>query len=70
MEKVKIKDIKTGAIKEVKKSLAGDYVGTGKFILVEDKKLEPKQKFNFIKEEKNVKYKYKYSRFIQTSKTN
>ncbi len=51
MEKVKIKDIKTGAIKEVKKSLAGDYVGTGKFILVEDKKLEPKQKFNFSKEE-------------------
>ena len=38
MDKVKIKDIKTGAIKEVKKSLAGDYVGTGKFVLVENKK--------------------------------
>lgn len=37
MEKVKIKDVKTGAIKEVKKSLASDYVGTGKFALVEDK---------------------------------
>ena len=37
MEKVKIKDIQTGAIKEVKKSLAGDYVGTGKFVLVEEK---------------------------------
>lgn len=37
MEKVKIKDKKTGAIKEVKKSLAGDYVGTGKFTLVENK---------------------------------
>jgi hypothetical protein len=40
MDKVKIKDIKTGAIKEVKKSLAGDYVGTGKFVLVEEKKIK------------------------------
>lgn len=40
MEKVKIKNIKTGAIKEVKKSLAGDYIGTGDFVLIneEDKK--------------------------------
>lgn len=38
MEKVKIKDIKTGAIKDVKKSLAGDFIGTGKFELVEEKK--------------------------------
>ena len=37
MELVKIKDVKTGAIKEVKKSLAGDYIGTGKFVLVEEK---------------------------------
>ena len=37
MEKVKIKDIKTGAIKEVKKSLAGDFIGTGKFVLVDEK---------------------------------
>ncbi|MBR5303439.1 MAG: hypothetical protein IKU37_01265 [Candidatus Gastranaerophilales bacterium] len=37
MEKVKIKDIKTGATKEVKKSLAGDYIGTGKFELVDEK---------------------------------
>ena len=51
MEKVKVKDKQTGAIKEIKKSLAGDYVGTGKFTLVEDKKIEPKQKFNFGKEE-------------------
>lgn len=35
METVKIKDIKTGAIKEVKKSLAGDFIGTGKFVIVE-----------------------------------
>lgn len=38
MDKIKIKDKKTGAIKEVKKSLAGDYIGTGKFVAVEDKK--------------------------------
>ena len=38
MEKVKIKDKKTGAIKEVKKSLAGDFIGTGKFVLVEEEK--------------------------------
>lgn len=40
MEIVKIKDKKTGAIKEVKKSLAGDYIGTGKFELVDNKKVE------------------------------
>ena len=40
METVKIKDKKTGAIKEVKKSLAGDYIGTGKFELVDNKKVE------------------------------
>lgn len=41
--KVKIKDIKTGAIKEVKKSLASDYIGTKKFELVTE--TEPKSKF-------------------------
>ena len=45
MDKVKIKDIKTGAIKEVKKSLAGDYLGTGNFVLVEEKS-ESKLKLN------------------------
>ena len=38
MNKVKIKDKKTGAIKEVKKTLASDYVGTGKFELVKNEK--------------------------------
>ena len=47
MDKVKIKDKITGAVKEVKKSLAGDYLGTGKFVLVEDEpKQEIKPKFN------------------------
>lgn len=45
--KVKVKDTRTGAIKEVKKSLAGDYLGTGNFVLVEEKKQDSKPKFNF-----------------------
>lgn len=50
-EKVKIKDKETGAIKEVKKSLAGDYIGTGKFVLVEE---QPKKK-TFTNSEKEEK---------------
>ena len=47
METVKVKDIKTGVEKEVKKTLAGDYIGTGKFVLVEEEKKEPeKPKFS------------------------
>ena len=37
MELVKIKDKTNGAVIEVKKSLAGDYIGTGKYIPVLDK---------------------------------
>lgn len=48
--KVKVKDIKTGAIYEVKKSLASDYIGTGDFELVEDEKQEKKS--NLFKSEK------------------
>jgi hypothetical protein len=51
METVKIKDIKTGAIKVVKKSLASDYIGTGKFILVDEKK-EEKPKYNYRREDR------------------
>ena len=43
--KVKIKDIKTGIIYEVKKSLASDYIGTGDFELVKDEKVEKKSSF-------------------------
>lgn len=46
--KVKIKDKKTGAIYEVKKSLASDYIGTGDFELVK----EEKEKSNSFKSEK------------------
>lgn len=52
MDKVKIKDIKTGAVKEVKKSLAGDFIGTGKFTLVEEK-FKPKKEI-----EKAPEYRY------------
>lgn len=38
MEKVKIQDVKTGVVKEVKKALAGDFVGTGNFRIYEEKK--------------------------------
>lgn len=38
MEKVKIRDKRTGAIKEVKKTLASDFIGTGNFELVEEVK--------------------------------
>ena len=48
MEKVKIKNIKSGAIEEVKKELAGDYVGTGEWVLVEEKET----KIAFNKDEK------------------
>ena len=53
MEKVKVKDKITGAVKDIKKSLAGDYVGTGKFVLVDEKKheeIKPKNN-SFRKEE-------------------
>lgn len=45
MEKIKIQDIKSGAVKEVKKSLAGDYIGTGRFKEYKEKpaKEEPKK---------------------------
>ena len=35
MDKVKVKDVRNGVVKEVSKSIAGDYIGTGNFKLVE-----------------------------------
>ena len=53
MEKVKIIDKKTGAVKEVKKSLASDYIGTGKFELYQEPVEKKKDfKFKIEKEEK------------------
>ena len=48
MAKVKIKNIKTGAVKEVEKSLASDFIGTKKFVLYEEKK----SKLPFVEEVK------------------
>lgn len=45
MDKVKIKNVKTNAIEEVKKELAGDYIGTKDWVIVEEKPI-------FTKEEK------------------
>lgn len=42
MDKVKIKDTKTGAVIEVKKALASDYIGTGRFVAYEEPKKEVK----------------------------
>lgn len=52
METVKIKDKKTGAIKTVKKSLASDYIGTGKFELVNEEKKGKKVARFSLEEEK------------------
>ena len=60
MAKVKIKNIKTGAVKEVEKSLASDFIGTQKFELFQEHKqrkpfiTEEQKKIFPIKEEKNV----------------
>ena len=41
METIKIKDKSNGAIIEVKKSLASDYIGTGKYVaVVEEKEIQ------------------------------
>lgn len=51
MEKVKIKDIKTGAIIEVAKELASDYIATGRYHTIEEKKLDTKSLFKDNKKE-------------------
>lgn len=42
--KVKIIDKKTGATKEVKKSLVGDYIGTGKFEVFDETQKKRQEK--------------------------
>lgn len=56
MEKVKIINKKTGIVKEVKKALASDYIGTGNFEMYNEKpktifKKEEKPKYTFVAEE-------------------
>lgn len=50
METVKIIDKKTGAVKTVKKSLASDFIGTGKFELYTEPKKNNVPKFNLNKD--------------------
>lgn len=45
--KTKIRDKRTGAITEVKASIADDFIGTGDFELVKEE--EPKKSFNIEK---------------------
>lgn len=37
MDKVKIKNVKSGAIEEVKKEIAGDFIGTKEWVIAEEK---------------------------------
>lgn len=57
MAKVKIRNIETGAVKEVEKSLASDFIGTKKFVLYEEKNAKvpfvEETKKTFIAKEKN-----------------
>nr|DAI31733.1 MAG TPA: hypothetical protein [Bacteriophage sp.] len=51
MVKVKIENIKTKVVKEVEKAIASDYLGTGVWKLVEEKKEQNYRNFNSRKEE-------------------
>jgi len=60
METVKIKDVNNGVVKEVKKSLASDYIGTGRFKLVVEKPTATKtNKFETLSEDKKSTSKWK-----------
>lgn len=49
--KTKIQDIKNGAVIEVVKELANDYVGTGRYIYYVENKVKPIKRYR--KEPKN-----------------
>lgn len=57
MNKVKIKDVKTGVVKEVEQSLASDYVGTGKFEIYSETKEVIIEKPKMTFEKKNLRRK-------------
>lgn len=50
METVKVRDVKNGVVKEVKKSIASDYIGTGRFELAKEEKVKP-SRFTINREE-------------------
>ncbi len=47
MEKVKVRNKKNGVIKEIDSNIASDFIGTGEYELVEDKKVELRKPTNF-----------------------
>ena len=51
MVKVIIENINTKVVKEVEKAIASDYLGTGTWKLVEEKKEQNYRKFDTRKEE-------------------
>jgi len=55
MELVKLKDKTNGAVIEVKKTLAADYIGTGRFEVVEEKPVVKEYKPEFKAKEKKYK---------------
>ena len=57
MNKVKIKDVKTGVVKEVEQFLASDYVGTGKFEIYSETKEVIIEKPKMTFEKKNLRRK-------------
>lgn len=52
MDKVKIKNIKTGAIEEVKSAVAGDFIGTGEWVMATEETQKEENKPIFNKENK------------------
>ena len=50
MDLVKLKDKTNGAVIEVKKSLAADYIGTGRYEIVENKPVVNKEVKSISKE--------------------
>ena len=51
MAKVKIENIKTKVVKEIEKTIASDYLGTGDWKLIEEKKEQNYKRFDSRKEE-------------------
>ena len=49
MEKVKLKDLKTGAVIEVAKEIASDFIGTKRYMSYDEKKEIKRKNFDLSK---------------------
>ena len=67
METVKIINKKNGVIKTVKKSLASDYIGTGKFEMYVEKKQTEKPKFKNVQKPTVISNKWFIGRIDKTA---